>query len=343
MKKLLFIDLDVHRKTGSADFFVELLRREFAVDICYVASRYDRRMPTRKEVQCYDAIIFWQVTPSNARARSYCKPAIYIPMFDAETFNKPRWIRNRLQGGKVICFCEKEAEFLEKLGFLPLRIKYYAPCRPRASGSPRKVFLWDRNLRSLNLVKNLFHHSDIDEFVIRCDPNKSNTIPADDISRFHIRFISSDRFLTQEEYFDMFSDCGIYIAPRLLEGIGMSFLEAMSFGKCVIAHNDATMNEYIKDGVTGFLIDYKGNQRHYIDIGKVNSIQAETYLCAQKGREHWERVEEAKVIAYIEAAIKDYTPMSCISSLYWWIMLPWHFCFDVCTWLRTKANRFAMS
>jgi glycosyltransferase involved in cell wall biosynthesis len=35
----------------------------------------------------------------------------------------------------------------------------------------------------------------------------------------------------------------------------MAFLEAMAMGKCIVAHNDATMNEYIKDGVNGILFD----------------------------------------------------------------------------------------
>ena len=35
----------------------------------------------------------------------------------------------------------------------------------------------------------------------------------------------------------------------------MAFIEAMAMGKCVVAHNDATMNEYIKDGVNGILFD----------------------------------------------------------------------------------------
>jgi len=55
---ILFIDLEMHKGTGSADFFVDLLRRKFQVDICYVNSRYDLRMPTRKSVKPYNAIIY---------------------------------------------------------------------------------------------------------------------------------------------------------------------------------------------------------------------------------------------------------------------------------------------
>ena len=47
----------------------------------------------------------------------------------------------------------------------------------------------------------------------------------------------------------------IYIASRPYEGIGMSFLEAMADGRCVVAHDNTTHNEYIEHGKNGFLFD----------------------------------------------------------------------------------------
>ena len=67
----------------------------------------------------------------------------------------------------------------------------------------------------------------------------------------------ANEFLDRKEYFERISKCGIVIAPRRKEGIGMAFLEAMAMGKCVVAHNDATMNEYIKNGKNGILFDAK--------------------------------------------------------------------------------------
>lgn len=47
----------------------------------------------------------------------------------------------------------------------------------------------------------------------------------------------------------------IYIAPRVCEGIGMSFLEAMSLSLCTIAFDAPTMSEYIEDGFNGILFN----------------------------------------------------------------------------------------
>ena len=46
-----------------------------------------------------------------------------------------------------------------------------------------------------------------------------------------------------------------YFAPRFQEGIGFSFLEPMARGIPIIGHDDATMNEYIKDGKNSLLFD----------------------------------------------------------------------------------------
>jgi hypothetical protein len=45
----------------------------------------------------------------------------------------------------------------------------------------------------------------------------------------------------------------VFFAPRATEGIGISNLEAMAHGMCVLAHNDATANEYLINGENGYL------------------------------------------------------------------------------------------
>lgn len=57
----------------------------------------------------------------------------------------------------------------------------------------------------------------------------------------------------------------LYFAPRKYEGIGMSFLEAMASGRCVIAPDYPTMNEYIKNGETGYLYNFKRPQKIKFD------------------------------------------------------------------------------
>ena len=80
---------------------------------------------------------------------------------------------------------------------------------------------------------------------------------------------------------------GIYIAPRFQEGIGMSFLEAMAMGRCVIAVNEPTMNEYIKPGKTGFL--YNLDTVQDLTVGNIRSVQKRTLAFISKGYTKWNK------------------------------------------------------
>ena len=58
---------------------------------------------------------------------------------------------------------------------------------------------------------------------------------------------------SREAYWKLIEPANILIAPRLHEGAGMNFLEQMARGCAVFANDAPTMNEYIEQGVSGFL------------------------------------------------------------------------------------------
>ena len=60
-------------------------------------------------------------------------------------------------------------------------------------------------------------------------------------------------------YLENLRQFNIYVAPRRVEGIGMTFIEAMAMGMCVVAENQPTANEYITGGVDGIL--YGGDEK----------------------------------------------------------------------------------
>ena len=53
-----------------------------------------------------------------------------------------------------------------------------------------------------------------------------------------------------------YSQADIFALPSRQEGFGVVFLEAMAFGKPVIGGNYGGIPEVVKDGVTGFLVEY---------------------------------------------------------------------------------------
>ena len=347
-KSVIFIDLESHKGTGSAQFFVDLLRRRFNVDVCYVSSRRDPRMPTKQVVAKYDVVVYWQVTPSNYRARYFGKPTIYVPMYDGETFNIFNWMQRRIAGSKVISFCEKEADFLGRAGIASLRVKYYPKFGAAASGNPRKLFFWDRIPRSLYVpgsasfltLKKIFKPGDLASIVIRCTKPRAALVSDMDKSCYNVTILPAEKHLSQEEYFAMYSDCGIFATSRSSEGIGMGFLEAMAMGKCVIVNNDATFNEYVRDGVSGLLIDYNNPESSWEKVAKADfvGIQAAAYQQCVEGRRRWEIECEPAILSFIDSVIKQHHGMKLVDSVKWWSLVPMKFIVDVKNWLRWKRN-----
>jgi glycosyltransferase involved in cell wall biosynthesis len=91
------------------------------------------------------------------------------------------------------------------------------------------------------------------------DPGfESSEIQPEDVKKYHIQFV--EKWGSREDYWDTLNQCNVYIAPRVTEGIGMSFLEAMAMGIAVAAADKPTMNEYISHGDNGFLFDMSNLQ-----------------------------------------------------------------------------------
>lgn len=314
MKKLLFIDLEAHRTTGSSAFFFELLRQRFDVDRLYVNGRNDGRLPSSRDVVSYDCVICWQVNPGNARAKSWRKPAVYVPMYDGETFNTVKWLRTRLQGGRAISFSRHEGSYLKRAGLKTLDVKWFPVECDFGPGDNRKAFLWERGGITEDDVRLIFFEGVVDEVVVR----RGAPEPGDG---------------SRQDYLDRMSRCGIFVAPRFREGIGLSFLEAMAMGKCVIANKDGTMDEYIEDYKNGVLVDFGAKTEAKIDLtaDKIRMIQRNAFETCRKGREIWKSESELAILDFVDAAIADYRPMSCLSRIAWWLLLPLHFLWDVKT------------
>ena len=113
-------------------------------------------------------------------------------------------------------------------------------------------------------------------------------IPKSDQERYRLRFSawSEDR----STYDEALRQAGIYFAPRLYEGIGLSFLEAMAMGKGVVAPDHPTMNEYLTHNVNGYLFNPENPRpialTGFREMGKMARQSIE------RGHPRWERSRE---------------------------------------------------
>lgn len=104
------------------------------------------------------------------------------------------------------------------------------------------------------------------------------------------RITTSTWFENKADLYALMERANVYFAPRVEEGIGQSFLEAMGRGQCVVAPNQGTMNEYILPGVNGLLFDIHNPQP--LDFSEVARLGARARESTIAGRAAWEAAEE---------------------------------------------------
>ena len=248
---VLCIDHACHKKTKSFDFFVDVLRAAgMSVEVYYYERHY-RVKPPRKLIDWADTIVYLEFLPSRFRLLFPGKKTVYLPMYDNEWGSKWQWRRIAWSGMGVVSFSKKVSDHARKCGVSNLlEVQYFLdPSRfPQGRGEPKRVFLWERGDIDRHTAEILF------------PPSQGYVF---DIKR-------RDEFLERDDYLNRIAKCEIMIAPRRKEGIGMVFLEAIAMGKCIAAHDDATMNEYIENGNTGIL--FRADDPRPVSYGAVACV-----------------------------------------------------------------------
>ena len=275
MKRLLFIDHEMHRATQSARFFVDLLRKDFDVTELAYARYY--RTGAAAAMRGQDAAVVWEFPIARGRFFFLGKVNVFVPMYDNEWGSVWQWRRLAASGTGVVSFCGKVSAHARRCGVRNLLDVRYFPdpaALPPAAGDPKKVFLWERGGLSRAQAEVLFPASDGYELVVK----------------------GADEFLPRAAYLARLASCGVVVAPRRKEGIGMAFLEALAMGKCVVAHDDATMNEYIEGGASGLLVDFDRPAR--LSPARVAAARAGVVAAAARHRARWMR-DAARIAPFI--------------------------------------------
>jgi hypothetical protein len=289
MLKAIFMGHSYHQKTQSHQFFTEILEQEFTVD--YYTVNIDNKIPTLcphvpEKIAC-DVVIFWQIKPDKNLLKniSYRK-IIFFPMYDAcLNWHIEKWIG--LYACYIICFSKTLYKKLYQYGFDVSYFQYFPKTSKNIShwGDPNSCFHWFRlpEVKTSILQKllpniNTIHIHQAPDPDISCD---DNDIPQENVT-------TSEWFDTTQELNHHILRYGLYLAPRIHEGIGMSFLEAMSMGRCVIAPNMPTMNEYIQHKVNGLLYDIDNPQAFDVTQQDIRTIQKNTYAYMKAGSEQWQ-------------------------------------------------------
>lgn len=305
MNKIAFVGNLYHKKTLSSDFFQKFLSNYFKISYYYGFPKNNLKEVNFEELfsKEYETIIFWQVIPNMDIINKYFKTKnlVFIPMYDNTIDYKDIFWLN-LRDYKFINFSKVLHNKLRELNINSLYLQYamieHIKIEKQIEKEKYKLFFWQRRDEiTWNELKKLINPLQIESIHIHkaIDPNMTFVMPSqEDIKYFNITF--SDWFNTKEDYINKIKECDIYVSPRLYEGIGMSFLEAMALGKCVMAPNFPTMNEYIVHNKNGLLYDIKDLK--ILDLSKANELGFNAYQSVKNISNEWKSNKE-KIIDFI--------------------------------------------
>ena len=295
--KLLYIGHAYHNKTKSTAFLKEMFFRDYDVEFFDFDPHTDdiskHFMPLKGKK--YDVLVIFQIMPSVNKLKKYIsfKHCAFFPMYDGVPTREDRiWYEYR--GANIICFSKTLHDELNALGFSSYYFQYFPkPIEIKNQGEEKSVFFWQRvDAITINTVSKLIDMKKIKHIHLHraIDPGNTFVEPPSNISA---KITNSTWFETRKDMQKQMQKSAIYIAPRVYEGIGMSFLEAMAMGRCVIAPDCPTMNEYIVNGRNGFLYDIDNPQP--IDLSSVRTIQSKAKKYIENGYKIWE-IQKWKII-----------------------------------------------
>lgn len=278
--KIAFIDDNCHKITDSTSFLVEVLQKEFKVKRFWGNGfkRFDDNEIDEINIYSPDILLFFQRIPNFLILNKFnCKNIIFVPMYDQEIYyskleklllKTSLFLSKRKFNIKILCFSEAVSKYYK--GYNCLNVKYYPKPNKKRNLKP-KVYLWHRK-----------------DGVTLKQANKLSV-------GYLLKVKYKDLWLNKKDL-ELFSkDCGIAIASRYSEGIGMGFLELMAKGVCVVAFDLPTHNEYIINGFNGILF----NNRLEVDLSNWNRIGKMAYLSCVKGYASWE-LDKKEIVGFIK-------------------------------------------
>ena len=298
--RIAFIDHSYHKQTLSTRFFLDLVSGLGNIQLFYDDSWRNGKNEWRAEFveNDFDLIIIWQVTEALEVLSGKHRNVVFVPMYDAMLVEGEfHWSDLFLQA-RCISFSRRLHRELQIRGAKSEYFKFFPdPSRFEivSDFSELRPYFWYRSSRiNLDKILSFCRENAVQQLTIHNVPDPEQEKLA--IRNFDgplPRFKISDWYNTQDEYRSELLQHNVYFAPRDVEGIGFSFLEAMASGMCVVAPDMPTMNEYISNGTNGLL--YSLEKRFPVDLSKAKEIGARARETIERGFVDWQKQQKCLV------------------------------------------------
>lgn len=301
-----YIDHSFHQKTKSTSFTIDLLKDYFDLKVVFDNSWKKNNNPKINFKKIPRNLFYMQILPnlSDLKLLSKKSSIVWFPMYDAvATSMRAEYLKELSKVRmKVICFSKVLYDTLKSFDFNCRYFQYYP--NPSDLGGftfdyeERNVYFWYRkDPINWDLVKKLMENTRVDKIIIKNDPDpgsKPLSISQQDIERYRVKIVQGH--LEGPEYSKLLTQANIFIAPRVIEGIGQSVVESLMRGQCVIAPNEPTMNEYIKHDSNGILYDPKKPEG--LDLSNYDEIGMRARMEAISGYKKWNK-DKRKFLSFI--------------------------------------------
>ncbi len=317
--KTVFIGHTYHfENTKSSQFFIDILKESFGVEPVITHD------PLVVKDSHPDTVVIWQrLFPPQAIDWWQAKNIILCPMYDACPHDLAFW--NQYKKYKIFCFSKTLYDMLLSAGFSCLYAQYYLkPDTKRALiSSEVNAFFWERTpsltwkqvaRAAQNLpVTHLHFHTGLSQ-----NKDMSSRPTPEYDKKYSITY--TDWFKDKAQMQSVLDSTDIYFAPRVSEGIGLSFIEALARG-CIVAAWDApTMNEYITDGVDGILYSDRSDFAKPYSIEELNMLKAKSIERASAGYDRW-NASGKRIMDFLREPIDGYMPQrTCRAALYYTVL-----------------------
>jgi len=258
--------LDWHIKKSAAfrNLLVEPLKEYASINL---QAWNGESVPDETDACNGTPLIFCQFPPPPRLLENPQARLVWVPMWDTLRAYPQEWWNTFPKSMRVVAFSEVIAERAIAAGLPTLQLRYFVNPKavdPATWNQGRVAWYWNRTgmvgpeflealCQSLEIRK-LFFMSKMDP-VISWKTSYSLPKPYTLGSRIGNTLVEEfPDLLPVGDYLKKIDQTNIYIAPRVSEGVGMAFLEALARGCAVFAFDAPTMNEYIHHRIDGYLM-----------------------------------------------------------------------------------------
>lgn len=211
----------------------------------------------QEAVRSREPLIFCQIPPPLGKPGALARTT-WIPMWDHARALTREWWRRLPPSLRVLCLSSAVRSRLGSTRCDVLDLQFFPTAPEICTPAEGSAFYWNRRgLYSPALLARLCSALGVEELTILDVPDPGSGAvclgqEADGIAPQVTRI--SDGLLSPPAFRDLVDRSQIMIAPRLVEGVGLAFLEAMARGSVVVAPDSPTMNEYLCPGRNGILL-----------------------------------------------------------------------------------------